>query len=213
MTTLSEHPSSDVITRFIWGGIATDKNLSNGEPATELHQDAYFDYYQQQWGYFGQQGSICVDRFTDLEPVIQQLKKGSTREDIIGDLKQRYPITTTGFPEYAKNVFDNTVNFASRLILMMEVGELEHEVFVRRQLSWTEGSLGDFVANRFSSNSQRGYEKVRLPKTFDAWSIHNVGGIKIELTDNLADHLRLVEDDTKVYIFHHASILEYQILR
>ena len=53
-------------------------------------------------------------------------------------------------------------------------------------------------------------EHVRLPKSFDAWSIEMVGGIEIAFTDNLADHLLLVEEDSKVLIFHHVSFLEVQ---
>ncbi|KAL2171205.1 hypothetical protein VTG60DRAFT_3516 [Thermothelomyces hinnuleus] len=43
----------------------------------------------------------------------------------------------------------------------------------------------------------------------DAWSIANVAGIEVAFTDNLVDHLRLVEDDTRLLIFQHASFLEY----
>jgi hypothetical protein len=40
-----------------------------------------------------------------------------------------------------------------------------------------------------------------------------MAGLEIVWTDNLADHLRLTDDDTKVHIFHHASFLEIQRTR
>jgi hypothetical protein len=51
---------------------------------------------------------------------------------------------------------------------------------------------------------------VRLPKTFDAWAIERIGGISIQFTDNLADHLLLVNDDTTLLVFHHVAFLELQ---
>ncbi|KAI1421307.1 hypothetical protein F5Y12DRAFT_718570 [Xylaria sp. FL1777] len=43
-------------------------------------------------------------------------------------------------------------------------------------------------------------------------SIGTIGGPKVvEFTDKLANHLQLVDDDTAVLLFHHASFLECQV--
>jgi hypothetical protein len=51
-------------------------------------------------------------------------------------------------------------------------------------------------------------EHVKLEKIFIARNLGRIAGIEIQFTNNLADHLRLMnEDDKKVTIFHNASFL------
>ncbi|KAL8947280.1 MAG: hypothetical protein Q9222_006417 [Ikaeria aurantiellina] len=49
---------------------------------------------------------------------------------------------------------------------------------------------------------------VKLPQSFTAANLERIGGIQIRWTDNLADHLLLRDDDTKLMLFHHVSALE-----
>jgi len=49
-----------------------------------------------------------------------------------------------------------------------------------------------------------------MNKIFTARNIDRIGGIRIRWTNNLADHLRLSDDDGAVFIFHHASFLKFQ---
>ena len=49
---------------------------------------------------------------------------------------------------------------------------------------------------------------VKLPQTFTAASLETIGGIEIHWTNNLADHLLLRDDDTKLLLFHHVSVLD-----
>ena len=51
-------------------------------------------------------------------------------------------------------------------------------------------------------------ESIKLPQSFTADQIERIGGIEIHWTDNLADHLLLRDDDTKLFLFHHVSILK-----
>ncbi|KAK4198528.1 hypothetical protein QBC40DRAFT_156709, partial [Triangularia verruculosa] len=52
-------------------------------------------------------------------------------------------------------------------------------------------------------------EAIKLPNSFDAWAVENLGGIMVGFTDNLADHLRLVRNGGAVLIFHHVSLLQF----
>jgi hypothetical protein len=52
---------------------------------------------------------------------------------------------------------------------------------------------------------------VKLEKLFNARSLERIGGISIDWTNNLADHLRVKDDRNdkiKVAIFHYASFLK-----
>ena len=49
---------------------------------------------------------------------------------------------------------------------------------------------------------------VKLPQSFTAAHLEKIGGIEIRWTNNLADHLLLRDDDTKLMLFHQVSVLE-----
>lgn len=103
-----------------------------------------------------------------------------------------------------------TIDFAARLITPVNIGALPNEVNQRRHLEWTSGTLRSLIADYFNEPSVLTFEHLRLPKAFDAWSLCKIGGIRIIFTDNLADHLLLVDDDAVVLIFHHVSYLKQQ---
>jgi hypothetical protein len=104
---------------------------------------------------------------------------------------------------------DRCANLTARLLVMIRFGVAKNQISSRRSVQWGTGPLRDVVHSLFSEPPKISCEQIRLPKSFDAWAIANVSGIAIAFTDNLADHLLLIEDDTKLLIFHHASFLEY----
>ena len=53
---------------------------------------------------------------------------------------------------------------------------------------------------------------VKLPQTFTAAHLEKIGGIQVIWTSNLADHLLLKEDDTKLMLFHQVSILRLHMI-
>ena len=207
-TGLSQHPPPrDVVVSCLWGQRPGPWRLFNNEKSSEIDYNAYFDYYHRQWEYFSQQGSVCFTEFDDIRETIRQLKNGASREDVVLELDKHQK---TESQTHTNEVLQTSINFAARILVMVKLGRLQHEVPQRRTLDWESGSLREFLRHRFPSTPQIGCENVRLTKTFDAWSLENVGGIRIQFTDNLADHLRLVDDDEVVLIFHHASFLEHQ---
>lgn len=52
-------------------------------------------------------------------------------------------------------------------------------------------------------------ETTKLENNFTAINL-KLAGLEVVWTDNLIDHLRMSDDDTKVHIFHHAAFLECQ---
>lgn len=109
-----------------------------------------------------------------------------------------------------------TLNLAARLVSMVEIGSLEtefgflHHTSQRPLPRWTESDLASLLGTTFSSSPQTDCGGIGAPLTLDAWSLDNVAGIKIKFTDNLADHLRLANKETLLYVFHHAAFLEHQ---
>jgi len=58
--------------------------------------------------------------------------------------------------------------------------------------------------------TRSGQENISLERKFNARNLGRIAGIQIAWTKNMADHLRLIDDENKVLIFHYASFLELQ---
>jgi len=107
-------------------------------------------------------------------------------------------------------IFDSSIDLAVRLALMIDIGELRNAFSGRRRLIWIEGPLQAFVKDVFPDSIALGHDGIKLGTSFTARNMNRVAGLRIELTTNLVDHLRLRHDDRTVSIFHHASFLRYQ---
>ena len=51
--------------------------------------------------------------------------------------------------------------------------------------------------------------RVKLDRIFTTRNLERIAGLQIIWTSNILDHLRLMVDDTRIAIYHHASCLEY----
>ena len=105
-------------------------------------------------------------------------------------------------------MIESSIDLAVRLLLMINIGPVRHGFLGRKELLWQNGSLKEFVRCHFDQSQAFALERVNLEKQFMACNLKRIACIRIIWTDNLADHLRLQEDDTQVYIFHHASFLQ-----
>ncbi|KAI0140369.1 hypothetical protein BJ166DRAFT_473213 [Pestalotiopsis sp. NC0098] len=186
--------------------LSTERRLFNGDRANLLTPDAYCAYSKRNWYAIAQhsEGScVALKSQSEICHLIQQLQADVDRPEILANLKSQSP----GLSDEA---CESSIDLAARLLLMLKFGIVKHQAVPRGHLVWTRGSLRDFVRNHFRISPNLGCEGIRLPKTFNAWTVEMVAGIEIRFTDNLADHLLLVEDDSKLLIFHHASFLERQ---
>jgi len=189
----TDGPSPMEVAECVWGRRPNHKY-------EDSDIDAYLNYYQRQWDYYhSEQGLSIFQNFGDFAKVVEQIKNGATPGDIISQLEEEHQ-----GKEYAKHVFQDSVELAARTLTIVRVGNPE--------LTWTEKeSLRRFLDRQFSKAPVLNCEKTTLMnKAFDAWAIENWGGILIELTDNLADHLRLIRNGSAVLVFHHVSFLKYQ---
>jgi hypothetical protein len=97
---------------------------------------------------------------------------------------------------------------AVRVLTMIDVGGLRNSVKLGQvSRSWTNGALRDFVKSTFPRNKELS-DHVKLERLFTARNIERVADIQVIWTSNLADHLQLEDDDTKVRLFSHTSFLE-----
>ncbi|TDZ31027.1 hypothetical protein C8035_v002309 [Colletotrichum spinosum] len=111
----------------------------------------------------------------------------------------------------SKQVVEDTINLALSVMTMLKFGPVPGERSPCRHLHWREGSLNNSVEGHFVEKPVLTTDGIKLPRSFNAWSLETISGIGISFTDNLADHLLLVEDEKgmKVLIFHHISFLKF----
>ncbi|RDW58355.1 hypothetical protein BP5796_12285 [Coleophoma crateriformis] len=133
------------------------------------------------------------------------MRNGLSREEIEMNLSQKFP------GHGSKDVLSNSIDLVVRLILMLDVGELRNAYSGRNRLIWKDGLLQDYVRHVFSDNVSLIHDGIKLGTMFTARSLDQVAGFGVNLTTNLADHLRLRHEDRAVTIFHHASFLQCQL--
>ncbi len=171
--------------------------------------DEYFRYYSEQCRLALHDGGqhISLRTHQGIVDIVCHLKQSLTREEVIENLRSRL-----SDPEHdnAGEILNNSIDLAVRLLLMVEVGGLQYGISGHTPLRWMEGTLRDFVHQRFDQPLVLGRERMKLGKIFTARNLQRIAGIQIVWTTNLADHLRMRDDDTRVAIFHYASFLEYQ---
>lgn len=144
--------------------------------------------------------------------IIDLLKQADTnRTNIVSRVKKQYS-EEDGDDDDAEIVRDS-LNLAIRLLLMIPIGPFlatggAITVSGETYSPWREGTIAEFVSTVFAPrNAMR--ERVRLEKGFNARNLKRIAGIEIRWTSNLADHLRMRDDDTAVELFHYASFLRF----
>jgi len=170
-------------------------------PGSSNDMAPYFSYYQRQWEEFsaakGTNGAFTT--FNDFSNVVEQIKNGASPDNIIAKLQETHQAE-----EYPAQTLHDLVDLAVRTLTMVHISKNEEN-----DSAWTDGSLRLFLDNKFPNTPTLDCESIIFPKSFDAYDVENIGGILIEFTDNLADHLRLVRNGGAVLIFHHVSFLEF----
>lgn len=189
-----------------------NSRLFNGESRKSLRDAAYKRYLQLQLCYF------CVASSTEGNPagvyldskVVRLFTDNVDRQVILAEVMNRHYARSGTQLRCNPRSYESMVDFMARCLTMTNIGKLEAEANPRRSVMWQSGGLRSCLLEHFGTAAAQGHDRVKLCKHFDSWNIEAVGGIKIKFTDNLADHLLLVEDDTAVLVFHHASFLEIQ---
>ncbi|KAK0652674.1 hypothetical protein B0T16DRAFT_322699 [Cercophora newfieldiana] len=180
------------VAQSLWGSRPGGKHA-------ESSTQAYLHYYQRQWAYYrSDQGLSIFQNFSDFNNVLQHIKNGATPAEIIAKLEEEHKDKG-----YARHVFQDSLNLAARTLTMVEVGA--------EGLVWEEGSLKEFLQGQFPDTPTVDCERIIFPNIFNAWSLQNAGGVLVEFTDNLADHLKLIRGGEAVLVFHQVSFLESQL--
>ncbi len=176
-------------------------DLTSGRASSINPLEAYFsDWYEEQCD--AAAGHVSVQTHEEILNIILLLQDNSlNRSDILTKLQ------SCGRQRGDEANLDASVDLAARLWLTLSVGSLQQSVTPGSIIAWTNGKLADTVNGVLCPKSQLS-DSVKFPKFFNAANLEKIAGIEIVWTSNLADHLCLKEDDTKVMLYHQASFLE-----
>ncbi|PQE16259.1 fad-type 2 protein [Rutstroemia sp. NJR-2017a WRK4] len=196
------------------------KNLWNLDLIPSQFYDSHFDY-EIYFAYYTDQCSLALHdggrhillrTHRDVVDIASHIKCSLSREDIVQILHSKFPTTLPSSKDMLANA---SVDLAARLLLMMDFGCPQYGFTHQTQITWATKSLNEAVKEYFSTSSgpNRGssQDSMRLERVFSARNLERIAGIQIEWTTNLADHLRLTDEEDKISIFHYASFLECQL--
>ncbi|KAI1627112.1 hypothetical protein EDD37DRAFT_691533 [Exophiala viscosa] len=177
-----------------WGLI--EKLWAVASPSTipDKHIDlsAYSTYHKEQCLHALIDGSIhvLVEKHGNIVEIAKRIAEDRSRDDIRTFLSSKLKDPR---PDNEIRAIDSSIDLTARLISMMELESCN-------MLS---------QAAKFSTPVVLGHD-VKLEKMFNGRNLGRIAGIEIVWTDNLADHLRMSNEDREVAIFHHASFLKHQ---
>ncbi|KAI1311437.1 hypothetical protein F5Y03DRAFT_382173 [Xylaria venustula] len=94
----------------------------------------------------------------------------------------------------------------------MAIGEPPLGIDGPGTIRWNAGTLREFTDKYFCPESgvRLQPDKPQIGRIFTALNLRKIGGMRTQWTRNLADHLRLVDDDKTVSIFDCVAFLKFQ---
>lgn len=182
---------------MMWGPTSRNHNL-----------DTYWAFYEKhcERSLHDEGRHIQCRTHKDIFDIVTLLKAGRTRSEIRDVLQAKFT------KQHANELYllDNSINLAANVLLMVDFADDPYRFSGAHRLCWERGSLRDCLMNHFSSSPTLGHEATKLPRMFNASSLGRIARVHVVPTNNLLDHLRLVDDDSKLLVFHNASFLKRQ---
>jgi hypothetical protein len=180
--------------RSLWEPLNRDSlTTENFQPP---NFEGYFGFYQDQCTTW-----LC-DKFAQDSKTHKELVE-KARHIASLDAQQLQPLLKSQDDAEKSWMF-----LAVRVLTMIDIGGLRNGIKLGQvSRNWTSGSLRDFIKSTFPCTNELS-DHVKLERLFTARNIERVADIQVIWTSNLADHLQLEDDDTKVRLFSHASFLE-----
>ena len=207
-------PSRESIIRQFWGCDLSSKEVSRN---LKRLNDCYFRYQEEQCRLATYNHRRCgiVVTYRDIVNIVLQLRDENLDwESLKEQLQKKFDSFESDVGSSQSSCDDSDdfsevlIDLAVRLWLMIPIGGFPQVALPGTSLEWRRGCLQDALSRQFEKSLQR-QESVTLGKVFNAQNLQRIASLRIIWTSNLADHLRMHDDDTRVSIFHHATFLHY----
>ena len=123
------------------------------------------------------------------------------------DLVFNSPFFTWDDSMVGEHLAPGLIDLAVDVWSMLSVAKFPGDISYDEPIPWEDDvTLTDLVRKCFTLKPES-QDIVKMPQAFTAAHLEKIGGIQVVWTSNLADHLLLKEDDTKLMLFHQVSIL------
>ncbi|KAK4445515.1 hypothetical protein QBC34DRAFT_306576 [Podospora aff. communis PSN243] len=205
---LCQATKAAITSKFWSSSPITDCQRLHSYDADPVDLDKYWIYYAKECSNALHDGGrhAATRTHDDIVECISKLKSGMLREDIKSCLRSKLSSPHVNEDE----MLDNSIDLSASLLLMTSFGSYTYGFSGQSSVCWNKGTLRDFLRSYFAPEMKLANENVKLEKIFKASNLVRIAGLEIEWTDNVADHLRMTDDDKRVHIFHHAAFLETQ---
>jgi hypothetical protein len=153
--------------------------------------DAYFRQYEAQCEQcpFTGRGELTHH---DILFAIQELKT-KKKEDCLKSLAARLSALIDSGHD---RIVEDCIKFAGESLFLLDL------------LAWKEPEfLKEFVHRQLMQPSMQ-KDNLRLPRSFNAWTLAQVAGFRVRWTSELGKHLIMSDNDEEIAVFHHATILD-----
>ena len=157
--------------------------------------DVYLDWVEEQCD--AAAGQVSVQTYREILDIVSYLQADLSRTEIISKLHIHCN---------DEDLIAASIDLAARIWLTLYIGTLPNSLSPGTSVTWNDGPLSSTVHSLWSQ--RRLSDSIKLPKSFNVANIEKIAGLTILWTNNLVDHLRLEDDDTKVWIYHQLSFLE-----
>jgi len=215
----SLHMKSQLLSK-LWGKDVSENAIRTGA----VDADAYLDYYVQQcdiflveqkrWLLSENDKALLMATHQDIVDVAEKVISGQLdRQGVVKEIVSHRASqltaddSTSKHSEQRDGVVMTAVDWAVRLVTMLEIGQLQSVFQSREPPTWKHQSLKDYLAGVFVPGRPV-IGHVRLEESFNVQSLQKLANLEIEWTNDLMSHLSLIDDDKKVLVFHHVTFLE-----
>ena len=163
---------------------------------------------------------LAANRTSDIQNVshhhllraIRRLKSNTlTRKDFVSLLREDEEF------RFSLDLSETIAELSASTWLLLTVGKFPGGNPYDEPVMWETGLLRFDPKNLESRNSvlarkfsieYSNKDGVKLPQSFTAANLEEIGGIELHWTSNLADHLVLRDDDSKLFLFQQVSAVQ-----
>jgi hypothetical protein len=179
--------------------------------SSDLNWKAYFNFYTRECNeaLVNERQHFCAKTHGDLLLIAQLLQTGTNRMKVMARTRKIFGKMHNLSSREEERILEGFVKLATRIVAMVSAETLPNEVSGQRSIRWDFCTLQNSVHHHFSQCVDNDTESATFGTDFTARNISRVAKIGIIWTDNLVDHLRLMESDRKLCVFHHASFLKH----
>ncbi|KAJ4369236.1 hypothetical protein N0V83_006321 [Neocucurbitaria cava] len=187
-------------------------NTAGEHPIDIKRWDAFFSYYtaeRKKAIAYSRGEYTTVRKHQDITAIANKLEGGCTKEEVTQSLLS---LDTQQRSKEAKiRMVEGSLRLVARLISMVDIGPLPYCVQGRAPILWSNANSGlNSVLEEYFQKSSTSEQEIKFGEDFTAFNIQQFAGLQIQWTNNLANHLRVMDNDTTLCLFYHVTFLRHQ---